>query len=160
MEAAPTTEGVQVAVQTNDASGLYAVLAAYTTGDGAWHSVELSPGTGEVWQGTIPVSGDVSFFVQAVDIAGNVAVDDSYGLYYGPCAVVGDVSSEIPDVLDGNVDIYDIQAIVAHWHQQEMDPDWNPRFDLDKNKIVDIVDIMRVAARWGIVCTQDERQSS
>jgi len=152
VEATPVTEGVQVTVQAGDPSGLYTIMVAYTTGDGYWHNVELVPTTGDTWQGTLPISGNLSFFVQVVDMAGNVAVDDNYGLYYGLCAVIGDVSSDTPGIPDGIVNAQDLQALASRWRMRDTDANWNPRFDQDKNGVINTIDIMRIAAQWGETC--------
>jgi hypothetical protein len=71
-------------VRAGDPSGLSRVVVAYTDHQGAWESVDLTRNAASgAWQGTIPTSGNVSFFVQAVDAAGNVAIDDNNGWYYG-----------------------------------------------------------------------------
>lgn len=97
------------------------ILVAYTTGDGAWRSTELAQTPDRAWQGTIPVSDDLAFFVQAVNMAGNVAVDDNNGLYYGACALIGDVSSDTAGLPDGAINIYDIQVFAAQWGRHETD---------------------------------------
>ena len=53
---------------------------------------------------------------------------------------------------DHDVDLDDLKAITPHWHQQPDDPNWEARFDLNNDGVVNIVDIMRVAAAWGEPC--------
>jgi hypothetical protein len=72
-----------ITVRANDPSGIHAVVVAYTDGDGAWSSAELTQNGGS-WAGSFAASTETRFFVQAVDGAGNVAVDDNGGLYYQP----------------------------------------------------------------------------
>ena len=48
---------------------------------------------------------------------------------------------------DGRVDITDIQAVAARWHQAA-----GPPYDTDGDGIVTIADIMRVAAAWDSTC--------
>ena len=87
---APTLSGVTatlqgntatITAQANDASGIETVVAAYTDGSGAWRSVNLTQ-TGAEWMGSIPAAAQMEFFAQAVDKAGNVAVDDHDGAYF------------------------------------------------------------------------------
>jgi parallel beta-helix repeat protein len=63
----------QVAVKARDSSGILVVVVAYTAGDGAWVSVELTEHNGQ-WIGSFPTSATTEFFVQVVDRAGNVAI--------------------------------------------------------------------------------------
>jgi hypothetical protein len=58
------------------------VIVAYTDGKGLWETVDLTNTGGDIWQGTVPLSGSLEYFVQVVDGAGNVAVDDNGGSYY------------------------------------------------------------------------------
>ena len=70
-----------VTVATSDTSGIETVVVAYTDGTGSWQSNDLTDG-GEAWSGTFTANENTQFFVQAVDKAGNVAVDDNDGQYY------------------------------------------------------------------------------
>ena len=72
-----------ITVQASDASGIHAVVIAYTDGTGEWSSVSLAQ-SGGAWTGSFPANANTRFFVQAVDGAGNVAVDDHQGSYYQP----------------------------------------------------------------------------
>jgi hypothetical protein len=58
------------------------------------------------------------------------------------CILEGDVDG------DGDVDIEDIMAVAADWHN----PDFAPAHDLDGDGDVDVVDIMLVAVHWGERC--------
>ena len=89
----PTSQGIQVRVWASDSSGIYSVLVAYTSGKGTWHSIELSRSQDGIWHGVLPGGGDISYFVQAVDAAGNVTVDDNYGSYYSACVLCRDTYS-------------------------------------------------------------------
>ena len=87
---------MELLVQTSDVSGVERVVIAYTDNRGSWESVDLVQGEASgLWQGAIPASHDLDFFVQAVDAAGNVAVDHNNGQYYRlgrvylPIVVVG-----------------------------------------------------------------------
>jgi RHS repeat-associated protein len=50
---------------------------------------------------------------------------------------------------DGQVDSADVQAIQARWKQRSTDPQWDARFDLNGDGIVNIVDIMQVTVALG-----------
>jgi len=52
----------------------------------------------------------------------------------------------------GRVDAGDLERVSGHWRQRESDPGWDPRFDLDDDGRVTVVDIMWFAARWGQPC--------
>ena len=74
-----------------DNSGVQRVVVTYTTGPrddglgnfrGEWLSVELTSNGNGTWSGTIPGGDNTSFFIQAVDTAGNVAADDNNGRYF------------------------------------------------------------------------------
>jgi uncharacterized repeat protein (TIGR01451 family) len=62
--------------------GTYRVVVAYTTGSGPWQTLDLAPSGGGSWQGSLPLSADIHYFLQAVDNAGNVAQLDNKGLYF------------------------------------------------------------------------------
>jgi len=51
------------------------------------------------------------------------------------------------------IDIRDVMAVVVRWGSVEGDPDWDPRFDLNGDGRVNIVDVQVVAGLWGKVCT-------
>ncbi len=61
---------------------------------------------------------------------------------YEYCTLEGDVDG------NGDVDIADVMAVAADWHN----PDFDPAHDLDHDGDVDIVDIMLVAVHWGEGC--------
>jgi hypothetical protein len=56
-------------------------VVAYTDGKGVWETVDLVE-HGKSWLGRVGVTKDTEFFVQVVDRAGNVAVDDNGGAYH------------------------------------------------------------------------------
>jgi hypothetical protein len=65
------------------------------------------------------------------------------GAYERPC----------PDFTPpAGVEVSDLTAIAAAWDQPPSTPTWDPRFDLDTDDDVDIIDIMLVTARWGAPC--------
>lgn len=51
------------------------------------------------------------------------------------------------------VDAADVQAVAGNWRRRAGDLGWDPRLDLDGDGDVDILDILRVAARWGQTCS-------
>ncbi len=73
---------VNVDAEDND-SDIEAVVVAYTDGNGTWSSVDLTD-NGSLHTGSFPASANTEFFVQVVDGAGNVAVDDNNGKYFRP----------------------------------------------------------------------------
>ena len=68
-----------------DATGVAAVILTYADGD-EWKSVEMTYRSGTaLWEHSLSVSGTaVSFFVRAVDGAGNVAVSGNKGRFFEP----------------------------------------------------------------------------
>ncbi len=62
------------------------VAVGYTHNDGWWQVAELSRSIADpdVWVGTVPFDPILSYFVQAVDGAGNVGIDANKSWYYGP----------------------------------------------------------------------------
>ncbi|MGB3219734.1 MAG: PA14 domain-containing protein, partial [Anaerolineae bacterium] len=50
------------------------------------------------------------------------------------------------------IGVEDIQTIVAHWGETPISPGWEPRFDLNADGRVDIIDVMRTGAVWGTMC--------
>jgi hypothetical protein len=76
----------QVVVETTDLSDVVRVGASYTLGDGFWWTVDLSRSAinPNLWTGTLPYEATIEWFVQGVDGAGNVAVNDNKGAYFGP----------------------------------------------------------------------------
>jgi hypothetical protein len=73
-------------VEVVDDSGVERVVVAYSLGDGKWHSIDLTEDAEDTWSGELALGqgGSVSYFVQAVDGAGNVAMSDNKGLYFEP----------------------------------------------------------------------------
>jgi hypothetical protein len=76
------TEGAltNIKIKADDPSGIHRVVIAYTVGQRAWFSVDLPRYTLHKWMGFIPAGA--TWFVQAVDGAGNVAVADNKGRYF------------------------------------------------------------------------------
>jgi hypothetical protein len=71
----------RVKVAASDPSGVYRVVVAYTAGGGSWASADLAYDSAmHKWIGNVPVGA--TWFVQAVDGVGNVAVAHNKGAYY------------------------------------------------------------------------------
>ena len=68
-----------VTVNAADTSGLCRIVVAYTDGLGQWQHTDLTTTDGTMWRGVIAHPGQVEYFVQAVDAAGNVALDENGG---------------------------------------------------------------------------------
>jgi hypothetical protein len=79
----------QVVVEVTDLSDIVRVGVAYTLGDGVWDTVDLtrSVSNPNIWIGAIPHEETLEWFVQAVDKAGNVAINENKGAYYGPASI-------------------------------------------------------------------------
>jgi len=73
-----------VLVDVTDFSRIARVVMAYTSGSGEWLTTDLTRGEQESsrWVGTLPREAGMTFLVQAVDGAGNVAVADNRGHYF------------------------------------------------------------------------------
>jgi len=50
------------------------------------------------------------------------------------------------------VDVADIQQVASRWRMTDEDPEWDPRYDLNGDGIITVVDIMLVVAHWGETC--------
>lgn len=74
---------------------------------------------------------------------GECGIDD---YAYIPCLLFGDLDG------DKDVDVDDIQAVANRWRQRSGDPGWEARFDVNGDGVINIVDIMKVAAHWGETC--------
>ena len=79
-------EAAQLQVDVTDFSGIVRVTVAYTTGDGEWQTRPLARATDDPgrWLGLLPGHSGMTYFVQAVDGAGNVALQDNRGRYFAP----------------------------------------------------------------------------
>jgi hypothetical protein len=75
----------QISVDVTDLSGVLRVAVSYTDGKGSWLTVDLAQDTGNTnrWKGSIPAGDEVRWLVQALDGAGNVAVHENKGRYFG-----------------------------------------------------------------------------
>ena len=73
----------RIKVEAEDSSGVLRVVAAFTDGTGSWASQDLTfSAAAQKWTGSIPANLQTCYFVQVVDNAGNVAVDDRKGSYF------------------------------------------------------------------------------
>ncbi|RME43779.1 MAG: hypothetical protein D6791_14655 [Chloroflexi bacterium] len=58
-----------------------------------------------------------------------------------------------PDFQDPpGVRLEDVLLVVGHWREKSTDPGWNGTYDLDKDNVISIKDVMMVSARWGDTC--------
>jgi len=72
-----------IKIEATDDSDIIRVVVAYTDGQGQWHSQDLSYGDAmHKWTGVISGTVETRYFVQVVDGAGNVAMDDNKGQYH------------------------------------------------------------------------------
>jgi hypothetical protein len=72
-----------VKVEAHDLSGILGGKVTYTIGDGQWRSVDLAYDAALAkWTAGIPASPATRYFVQMIDMAGNVAIADNKGRYY------------------------------------------------------------------------------
>ncbi len=70
---------------TDNSSGILKIIVTYTdrnSSNGEWVSMEAEKDAQKPNEYMCELKGDVEFFVQAVDIYGNVAFDDNDGEYY------------------------------------------------------------------------------
>ena len=79
------SDNVSIAVNSSDESGIRRVVVTYTDINeerGEWKSKDCKPEEGGLWTCNIHAEKEIEFFVQAVDNAGNVAINDSNGRYF------------------------------------------------------------------------------
>ncbi len=67
-----------------------AYLMTNTGGPGAWTGTWMTPAGADTYTATIPCGGDVRWFTQVVDGAGNVGIDMKRG-YFGQCSAAAPV---------------------------------------------------------------------
>ena len=69
-------------VEATDASGVARVVVAFTDGARFWLRQDLAyDGPTAKWTGTITATANTRYFVQVVDGAGNIAINDDKGRY-------------------------------------------------------------------------------
>jgi len=79
----PAAQQGRIKVEASDPSGVLRVTAAFTDGAGTWLSQDLAfDAAAQKWTGVITATAQTVYFVQVVDGAGNVAVDDNKGAYF------------------------------------------------------------------------------
>jgi len=80
----PRVDQGQLKVEASDPSGVLRVVAAFTDGAGTWRSQDLAfSAATQKWTSVITATSQTRYFVQVVDGAGNVAVEDNKGAYFG-----------------------------------------------------------------------------
>jgi hypothetical protein len=74
----------QVVVEVTDLNDVVRVGVSYTLGNGEWVTKDLARSTSNpnLWLGTIPTDEGIEWFVQALDGAGNVAINDNKSAYF------------------------------------------------------------------------------
>ena len=77
---------------------------------------------------------------------GGVDTGASNDTWEYPCPLFGDLDC------DCDVDVADIMEVAGRWRMTDDEPDWDPRYDLNHDGIITVVDIMLVAAHWGDSC--------
>ena len=52
----------------------------------------------------------------------------------------------------GLVDAPDLQMVASHWRQHSGDAGWDARFDVNNDGVINVVDVLEVAAHMGEAC--------
>jgi len=79
----PGTNQLQLRAAVTDTSGIFEIVVPYNRGLGRWDTLNLTDSDGDgVWTGDLPVTTTVEYFLQIVDNAGNVTLDNNVGLNY------------------------------------------------------------------------------
>jgi hypothetical protein len=93
-----------ITVEVTDFSGIARVAVGYTWDDGRWRVVDLTRTLGDpdIWTGSVPYTDTLSYFVQAVDGAGNVGVETNKSWYFGKTDAVAPSFIYLPVVLKGH----------------------------------------------------------
>ena len=83
-----TGSAASIRVEGTDKDGdpLYRVLLLWTDGQGEWKGKNLTQSSGNpsVWEGDLDKKDGLEFFIQAVDVLGNVTYADNQGRCYHP----------------------------------------------------------------------------
>jgi hypothetical protein len=84
VQALQSESQIHFEVRAFDISGLHRVVVTYNDGQEKWQTIDLAPDRlGTLWSGDLSTSrGWLSFFVQAVDEAGNVAIGVNKGSWF------------------------------------------------------------------------------
>lgn len=72
----------ELSIDATDFSDVIRVAVTYTDGNGRWRTNDLTRNAEDRWIGTLPAIRGLEYFVQAVDGAGNVGVNDNKGRYF------------------------------------------------------------------------------
>jgi dienelactone hydrolase len=89
--------------------------------------------------------GQYEYVLRSRDSAGNEHQPLTLPVQDVPCYDL-DVA---PTDCDGQVDAMDIQAVAAAWQLEAGQPGYDPRFDMDGDQTITIVDVQTIAAQWG-----------
>ena len=121
------------------------VLAQTSTNfDQSWHV--LSGAGAPINSTNFSVDGSLSQLAIGAAESSNYRVESGY--WYGPitCIIFGDLDC------DCRVNLDDVMQVASRWRAKEGDPDYDPYYDLNRDGIINIVDIMMVVAHWGETC--------
>ena len=114
------------------------------------------PGTRQVtWTGALAVGQTqtlsfTSLISPALTTCGQLVVaggvEDEIGVI---TPLSAGVNLAVPDVTcNGDVDIADIQQVAARWPLPVSNPGYHPRYDLNANDVIDVLDIIADANAW------------
>jgi len=78
----PTLTKAVIEVTAFDYSGISRVAVAYNSGDKEWIIRDLASSDMELWHTELPNLPGLTFFIQVLDSAGNVAIANNKGAYY------------------------------------------------------------------------------
>lgn len=143
------TGGVSYTIQTgNLGSNGDTVLHLYDT-NGTSELAYDDDGADELFASRLkwvaPATG--TYFVRVHHYNASTFGDNTrYDLWLTACSLPEDLNG------DGVIDLTDLQAVIARWGQRDGDSGWDPRFDLDRDGDVDMIDVMRVAGAWERTC--------
>ena len=107
------------------------------------------------WQGPVPVGAPVVLTFNGVvsparKLCGQLPVAAVLRDELGRATPLAkSVSLAVPDVdCDGGVDVADVQQVAAHWGTAQGNPGYHPRYDLDGDDLIGVLDIVIDATRW------------
>jgi hypothetical protein len=106
------------------------------------------------WTGNVPAGGPTTIAFSSVISPGLatggelvVASLVTYNAVTTPQTMT--INLVVPDVnLSGSVTVVDIQQVTARWGAPVGDPLYHPRYDLNANDVIDVLDITLAAQAW------------
>jgi hypothetical protein len=81
-EGTPIEADAATSTPASPAPDVLRTIITYTDGSGTWKSLDLTRNAQGTWSGSLPSMAPLTYFVQAVDTAGNVGQADNKGLFY------------------------------------------------------------------------------